>query len=125
MHRKSRINPLLLTRAREMPKNAAPAEKILWSCLRNRQLGGFKFRRQYSIDHYIIDFYCAEQKLGVELDGDSHSEREDYDERRTAALATRAIEIARFPNTDVFENLEGLLEFLLDRLTSAHPLTPP
>src|SRR5687768_13153998 len=112
MREKSRINPLMLARAREMRKEDAPAETILWACLRNRQLGGFKFRRQHAIGRYIIDFYCAERKLGVELDGDSHSERVTYDERRSHALAGDGITIVRYPNTDVFESLDGLLESL-------------
>src|SRR5262245_32710769 len=99
MREKSRINPLLLARAREMRKEVAPAEKILWVCLRNRQIGGFKFRRQYAIGRYIVDFYCAERKLGVELDGDSHSDRLEYDERRSEALARDGVQIVRYPNT--------------------------
>lgn len=119
MREKSRINPLMLERAREMRKEAAPAKKILWACLRNRQLGGFKFRRQHSVGWCIIDFYCAERNLGVELDGDSHSERVQYDERRTEELTRQGISIVRYVNTDVFDALDAVLEELLERLEAA------
>jgi very-short-patch-repair endonuclease len=81
--RQHRVDPILLERAREMRKLCAAAEVILWSVLRNRQLQNLKFRRQYAIDNHVADFYCAEYKLIVGADGDSHSERRDYDESRT------------------------------------------
>ena len=84
--RPHRVAPELLDRARAMRHEAAPAEQKMWRCLRDRQLNGFKFRRQVGFGNYVADFYCAECKLVVELDGDSHSERREYDEKRTADL---------------------------------------
>jgi very-short-patch-repair endonuclease len=108
------VNPILLERAREMRKTRFPAEAILWSVLRDRQLDGLKFRRQHSIDKYIADFYCAEFKLVVESDGDTHDGREKYDETRTQRLKELGYQVVRYTNTDVFENLEGVLISILD-----------
>src|SRR5262245_32682214 len=109
-----RVDPALLLFARNMRREPAPAEQILWSCLRDRQLNGFKFRRQYAIDRYVADFCCPECKLIVELDGDSHEDRKGHDEQRTAELLQRRFEVLRFPNTDVFDNLEVVLTRILE-----------
>ncbi|WP_425483839.1 DUF559 domain-containing protein [Caulobacter soli] len=74
------------TNARRLRQNQTLAEKTLWKLVRNRQLGGFRFLRQVSIDRYFADFVCETGKLIVELDGLAHEGREDYDERRTQAL---------------------------------------
>jgi lysyl-tRNA synthetase class 2 len=108
-----RVDPQLLALARAMRHEPAPAEQKVWRCLRNRKLNGFKFRRQFAIDRYIADFCCAECKLIVELDGDSHSDREQYDAERTRALQAKGYTVFRCTNVDVFENLDGTLETLL------------
>src|SRR6266542_588296 len=92
----------LLERARAMRKEAAPAEEKLWKLLRDRQLNGLKFRRQHRLDNYIADFYCYEAKPVVELDGDSHGERERYDAARTKRLTRGGNRVIRFLNDDVF-----------------------
>jgi very-short-patch-repair endonuclease len=97
-----------------MRHERAPAEHILWQCLRNRELNGFKFRRQVPIGSYIADFYCAEKSLVVELDGDSHSERQEYDAKRNYWMRERSLHVVRFINTDVFENLDAVLEAILE-----------
>jgi very-short-patch-repair endonuclease len=116
--RHHRVDPQLLEFAREMRHIPAPAEQKLWKCLRNRQLGGFKFRRQFAIASYIADFSCPEFKLIVELDGESHEIRVDYDNERSANLAERGFEVIRFPNTEVHENLEGILLEILNECES-------
>src|SRR5690242_8070069 len=98
-----RVDPRLLALAKEMRRESAPAEQKLWSCLRNRQLNGFKFRRQYAVDRYVADFCCLECKLIIELDGESHEDRRQHDELRTEILEQHNFEVVRFPNTDVFE----------------------
>jgi very-short-patch-repair endonuclease len=110
-----RVDPQLLEFARGMRQKAAPAEQILWWCLRNRRLNGFKFRRQTPIGKYIADFYCAECKLVVELDGESHFEpaADVKDARRTERLNDDGYSVVRYTNVDVFENLDGLLATLL------------
>ena len=94
------------------------AERKLWSRLRNRQLGGLKFRRQHPIGPYILDFYCHEAKLAVELDGSGHQEPDqaEYDDNRSVELQAMGIRVVRFWNSDVMENLEGVLEFIIDAL---------
>ncbi len=81
-----RHRPQIFTRARELRQPQTPAERKLWSRLRNQRLGGFKFRRQHPIDRFIVDFYCATCHLVVEVDGDSHTEQAEYDAARTAWL---------------------------------------
>ena len=73
-------------RAREMRYKAVAMEALFWAKLRDRKLGGYKFRRQYLIGPYIVDFVCTERKLIVELDGPLHAEQVDYDRRRDAYL---------------------------------------
>ncbi|MGB9594050.1 MAG: endonuclease domain-containing protein, partial [Anaerolineae bacterium] len=72
---KARTDPVILARARGLRRPQTPAEGLLWTRLRNRQLGGFKFRRQHPIGRAIVDFYCERCRLGIEIDGDSHAEQ--------------------------------------------------
>ena len=109
-YRPHRVDAQLLRRARAMRHEAAPAEQVLWWCLRDRRLNGFKFRRQFAVLNYVADFYCAECRLIVELDGDSHDGREKYDSRRTQDITDQGLRVIRFLNTDVFENLDGVLD---------------
>ena len=100
-----------------MPK----AEQILWSKLKDQQLTGYKFRRQYSINQYILDFYCPPAKLGIEVDGSSHFRKSGFraDEKRTSHMEPYEIQIVRFTNHEIYENLEGVLNCILDSLTGA------
>lgn len=84
-------------------------ERRLWRHLRDRQLGGLHFRRQHPIGPYIVDFYCSERGLIVELDGESHNYQAEYDEARTAFLEAEGYHLVRFTNADVRDNLEGVL----------------
>ena len=92
-----------------MRTQGAKAEQILWWSLRNRRCDGLKFRRQVPIGRFIADFYCAEFKLIVELDGESHDEQMEYDEKRTAWLQDRQYHVVRFFNEDVFRSLDAVL----------------
>ena len=89
-----------IQKCRTFRRNQTDAERKLWSALRDRQLAGIKFRRQFSVGKYIIDFYSPEHCLGIEADGGQHFENrgQDYDERRTAELAKRGVRILRFTN---------------------------
>ena len=105
------------TRARALRlfcDSTAP-ERLLWSVLRGRQLGGLKFRRQQPIEPYIVDFFCAEAKLIVELDGESHDGRQEYDATREEYLTNLGYDIMRVTNDNVFENLDGVVEFNYQR----------
>lgn len=108
-----RLNNLIGLKAnrKDLRKNFTPAEAKLWSCLQNSQLGE-KFRRQYSIDYYILDFYCPKKKLAIELDGSPHNTEQGFikDKERTKFLNNKGIKVIRFENKDVINNIEGVLE---------------
>ncbi len=101
---------------RELRQESTEAEKLLWEELRNRKLIGLKFRRQHPLDKFIVDFYCNEKKLVVELDGAVHNEKinKEYDEARTAMLAGLNIIVLRFKNEDVTNNLKEVLKKISD-----------
>src|SRR5882757_6974535 len=96
---------------RELRSSLTPQESYLWSFLQRRQLRGRKFRRQHSVGPYILDFYCPEEKLAVELDGGSHDHEhaQAHDENRKIFLCRAGIAVLRFENRDVRKNLEGVL----------------
>ncbi len=98
----------------ELRNHLTNAEVQLWIALKGSKLEGLKFRRQYSIGEYVMDFYCVEVKLGVEVDGDSHdtAEAKVYDERRTKFLTSFGVTIVRVTNPDVYENMDGVWEML-------------
>ena len=116
-------------RRRALRTNATAAERQLWRHLRGKQLG-VKFRRQYSVDVYVVDFYAPRAKLAVEVDGGSHfrTAAAVYDEERTSHLNRFGIEVLRFTNLEVFENLEGVLHTIEDALkhrAATSPWPPP
>ena len=96
------------------------AEKILWNELRNRKLGGVKFRRQHPLDIFIADFYCHEFRLVIEVDGSIHltKEQREKDKARSNELEKIGIKVIRFKNEDVFERLEWVLEQIKTRIKS-------
>jgi adenine-specific DNA-methyltransferase len=97
--------------ARHLRRNATDVERDLWQRLRGRRLGGFKFRRQASVGYYVADFYCAEKRLVVELDGGQHGGTDG--DRRTADLARLGYRVIRFWNNEVNDNLEAVLGRIL------------
>lgn len=98
------------SRRKNLRNNATPQEIIMWSRIKNYQLG-YKFRRQHSIGTYIVDFYCPSKKLIIELDGSQHfeEEAEKYDNNRTKFFEELNIKVLRFTNSDVNVNMEGVL----------------
>ena len=110
----------LVERARELRKTQTPAEESLWQLLRNRQLAGLKFRRQHQIGDYIVDLFCAEYSLVVELDGSVHNkpDRVKSDTKRDAYLCSLGHTILRFPNARVFDDPEGLFREIIQALPS-------
>ena len=116
-----------LVRRRALRGRATDAERILWRLLRMRQFVGLKFRRQHPVGPYIVDFYCADRRLAVELDGGQHFTVEGlaYDRRRAEYLAARGIRVVRFTNSELFENAEGVLEMLLLSVGYAMPTRQP
>jgi very-short-patch-repair endonuclease len=91
---------------RKLRQNQTEAEKLIWRFLRNRQLLGYKIKRQYSIDHFVVDFYCPELKLAVEADGGSHiePERKKYDIRREKYLKKFGVSFVRIKDEELFGN---------------------
>jgi very-short-patch-repair endonuclease len=116
-------HPIKVVRARELRENATRAEKKLWSRLRSRQIAGAKFRRQHPIGSYIVDFFCDEALLAIELDGGGHAdaEQKEYDAARTEYLAGQGIRVLRFWNNEVLENTDGVLELILRTLKGPPP----
>ena len=104
--------------ANELRRKETEAEQKLWALLRNRQLKGRKFRRQHAITKYIVDFYCHECKLAIELDGYHHKkdETKEYDKARTALLNEYGITVLRFWNEEVIEEIEMVLEKIATHL---------
>jgi very-short-patch-repair endonuclease len=111
--RKNLISPSVRNRSKQLRRAQTPAEKTLWRALKNRQLGGFKFRRQHPIGKYIVDFYCAKAKLVIELDGGSHKNQMENDTNRTAWLESRGYQVLRFPNHQIKTNLDLLTTKIL------------
>ena len=96
--------------ARDLRKDQTASETKLWERLRDRRLGGYKFRRQYAIGRYIADFYCSEAKLVIEVDGPVHQEQREDDDYRENEIMLRDITVIRFSNNEVDTNIEGVLE---------------
>ena len=113
MRRPDPDRPESLMRVRALRREPTQPEKKLWAKLRNRQLGGIKFRRQVWLCAYIADFYAADLKLVIEVDGDSHAAREAADQHRSQVLRGAGFHVLRFCNADVMDNLDGVLETIL------------
>jgi very-short-patch-repair endonuclease len=114
----------LKERRRSLRSNMPRAEILIWSKLKNKQLGGLKFRRQHSMGPYILDFYCPAFRFAIEIDGDTHAgeEEERKDRIRQRYIESLGVQFIRFSNSEVIENIEGVLEKILSILP---PLTPP
>ena len=97
---------------KELRNNGTPAEGRMWLMLKNRQIKGKKFRRQFSVGNFVLDFYCAELKLAVELDGAPHftSVGVQYDEEREKYLLSQGIKVLRYENKIVFEDSESIID---------------
>jgi very-short-patch-repair endonuclease len=107
--------------------NMSPAEKVIWAVLRNRQIEDCKFRRQYSIGAFVIDFYAPELKLALEIDGDSHFQAGAiaYDKERQSFLESKGTQILRFTNQQVYEDLDSVTEAIAQTIRGLRELTPP
>ena len=117
---------VLQHRARRMRRQPTDAERKLWLLLRDRRLSGFKFRRQVPVDHYVLDFFCEEASLAVELDGDQHAEADAvaYDERRTKRLEERHIRVLRFTSRETLRDVYAVAKTILRVLTGADDRRP-
>ncbi len=111
-------DPLQKQRRKELRRNQTKAEKTLWRHVQNRRFYGMKFYRQYSAGPYILDFYCPQMKLAVELDGGQHAcdANRQYDTSRTEYLQALGIEIVRFWNHEVLNHTKGVLARMAEKL---------
>ena len=100
------------SRRQHLRNESTTAEQILWKHISHKQLEGKKFRRQYGIDNFIVDFYSTELRLAIEIDGDSHFEREEY------IFKSHNIKFLRFTNADVMHNISGVVGTILDYIKS-------
>ncbi len=113
-----------LNRAKAMRTEMTEPEKRLWHHLRAKRLNGVKFTHQVLAGPFILDFAARMLKLAIELDGESHGHQVEYDERRTAYLERMGWRVMRFSNYDVMTNIEGVLETIMQALSTA-PLPDP
>ena len=104
-------------------KNMTKAEIVLWSKLKGKQFNGLKFRRQCGINNYVVDFYCPELKLAIEIDGDVHAykSRIVYDKQRQKEIEALGIKVLRYTNNDIIQNIEGVLYDII----ATTPHSPP
>jgi len=123
------VPPEILSNARTLRVGQTDAEKLLWTLLRDRRFCGYKFRRQHPVDRYILDFYCHDKMLAIELDGGAHNseERKAYDSERTRELFGAGIRVIRFWNHDVLNCTDLVLEAIYAALNPSpgalhHPL---
>ena len=108
---------------KRLRNNSTPAEAALWSLIKNKQINGRKFRRQHSIGNYILDFYCPEEKLAIELDGEDHYWEEGMrrDKLKTAYIESHGIKIIRFENKLVFKDPEFILSTIKIKFSCTTP----
>jgi len=123
---KTPTDPRLLSFARGMRREATDAEQRLWSRLRDRRLGGLKFRRQVPFAGYVLDFFCQERALAVELDGGQHNDGPGgkRDTGRDGALRKQGVETLRFWDPDVLKETDAVCEAILAAAMLREPSTP-
>lgn len=109
-----KLDPQLLEFAKTMRSNATDAEHLMWQLLRAKRFINFKFRRQHVITPYIVDFYCHELGLVIELDGSQHGTDDaiEYDTERTKFLEALGLTVVRYWNHKVLQNIDAVLEHL-------------
>jgi len=112
-----RASTTMQARARELRRDMTPAEKKLWQRIRNGQLDGAHFRRQHAVGRFIVDFFCAQARLVIEIDGDIHADQLEYDAERTRWLnEQKHYRVIRFTNHDIHHNLDAVLEKIREAL---------
>jgi very-short-patch-repair endonuclease len=107
--------------------NIPPSEKIVWAKLRNQQIESCKFRRQYSIDRFVVDFYSSKLRLAIEIDGDSHYQDgvPEYDRDRQAFLESKGTIILRFTNQEVYQDIDSVVDKIREVICRLREITPP
>jgi very-short-patch-repair endonuclease len=120
-------NKAYTARRKALRRPLSKAEAVIWLHLSRKQMNGFKFRRQYSVNQYVIDFYCPELKLAIEIDGDSHYGylSEKYDNERQKHIESFGIHFMRFTNDDVCKNIDGVLQMIFEWTTKYNEKSTP
>jgi very-short-patch-repair endonuclease len=122
--RKPLVLDSMIPGARQLRKRQASAESVLWSAIRNRKLGGLKFRRQQPMGLFVVDFFCFERLLVVELDGSIHELTAEQDAERTRLFEANGLRVIRFANQEVFTNIDHVLQANLIAAEISAPLLP-
>jgi very-short-patch-repair endonuclease len=112
-------------RSRRLRSTMTDSERKLWSVLRQRQLQGLRFRRQFPIGRFIVDFVCLEAKLIIEVDGGQHDVQRTYDAARDRCLADHGFCVLRVWNNDAMTNPDGIALAILEAVSHPHPVLPP
>ncbi|MBC8651094.1 endonuclease domain-containing protein [Pseudomonas sp. MTM4] len=122
-----RVTPEHRVFAQQLRTQLTDCERLLWRRLRNRGLASIKFRRQHPFPPYVLDFYCAELRLVIELDGGQHYDDtgQEKDRVRTDYLQHKGLDVLRFSNSDVLQNLEGVLAEILRWVEACSPHPNP
>ncbi len=110
------MNNLLKQRSRDLRKNLTDAEQKLWQKLRNKQIYGNKFRRQFVLGNYIVDFICLDKRLIIEVDGGQHMENVSYDSQRDEWLKNQNFKVLRFWNNQVLGEINSVLDVIVKKL---------
>ena len=119
LHNKKSLKPI----RKSLRNYSTSAEAVLWTKIKNKQIEGLKFRRQHSIANYVVDFYCPQLNLAIELDGEFHASYQDIirDKKRDSSLSDFGIKILRFENKIVFENPEEIINQIKNILNTSNP----
>jgi len=110
--------------AKSLRQQMTDAERLLWRHLRNRGLGGWKFRRQYPVGPFVVDFICLEKNIVIEVDGGQHAEREELDLQRSAYLNKMGYKVLRFWNNEVLQETEAVLNSIFTILSDIGKNSP-
>ena len=104
-----------IEKSRQLRKNMTPQERKLWYIIRNRQFFGYRFRRQFPLGQYIVDFICREKKIIIEIDGGQHNEIKNiqYDNKRTEYLVSEGYKVLRFWNNEVWNNFSDVIDRII------------
>lgn len=116
-------NPKLKETARKLRNNSTLSEVLLWNRLKRKQMKDYQFFRQKPIDNYIVDFFCYELMLAIEIDGDSHVDKIEEDQLRQKRLESLGINFLRFTDFDVKKNMNGVLQYIekwIDEIEGKH-----
>jgi very-short-patch-repair endonuclease len=117
-------NPDTMRAAARLRKNLTLGEYLLWKKLRDRKIFNTKFRKQHPVNNFIVDFYCHEYKLVIEVDGDYHNDEDQiqYDLDRTSDLINFGLKVIRFTNFEIINDIDHVIEEILNSITTDTPL---